>query len=79
MAGEDGNYIHNRAQVEGSTAAQVLIDIARELLEVRASIYAVLSKIPRAAETWHVFEHGYMYGMFLLLEYRIMIYHNIGV
>jgi hypothetical protein len=61
LAGEEGNYIHNRAYVEDSTPMQVLTDIGRELLEARASIFAVLAKSPRAAETWQTFERGCMY------------------
>jgi len=61
LAGEEGNYIHNRAYVEGSTPMQVLTDIGRELLEARASIFAVLAKRPRAAATWQTFERGCMY------------------
>ncbi|KAF8220530.1 terpenoid synthase [Tricholoma matsutake] len=58
LAGEKGNYIHNRAYVEDSTSMQVLTDIGRELLEAQASIFAVLTKSPRAAETWWIFERG---------------------
>jgi hypothetical protein len=58
LAGEEGNYIHNRAYVENSTPMQVLADIGRELLGARASIFAVLAKSPRAAETWQIFERG---------------------
>jgi hypothetical protein len=60
LTGEEGNYIHNRAYVEDSTPMEVLNDIGRELLEARASIYAVLAKSPRAAETWQNFERGCM-------------------
>lgn len=43
---------------------QVLTDIGRELLEARASIFAVLTKSPRAAETWWIFERGCMCVLF---------------
>ena len=65
LAGEEGNYIHNRAYVEDSTPMQVLADIGRELLEARASIFAVLAKSPRAAETWQIFERGCMCVFFI--------------
>jgi hypothetical protein len=39
---------------------QVLTDIGRELLEVRASVFAILTKSPRAAELWQIFERGVM-------------------
>ena len=39
---------------------QVLTDIGRELLEVRASIFAILTKSSRAAEVWQIFERGVM-------------------
>jgi hypothetical protein len=61
LAGEEGNYIHNRAYVEESTPMQILADIGRELIEVHAAIFAVLAKSPRAAETWQIFERGCMY------------------
>ena len=60
LAGEGGNYIHNRAYVEDNTPMQVLTDIGRELLEVRASIFAILTKSSRAAEVWQIFERGTM-------------------
>jgi hypothetical protein len=46
--------------VEDSTPMQVLADIGRELVDVRASIFAVLAKSPRTAETWQIFERGYL-------------------
>jgi hypothetical protein len=64
LAGETGNYVHNRAYVEDVTPMQVLSDIGRELLEVRASIFAVLAKSPRALEAWQNYERGYMYVSF---------------
>ena len=60
LAGEHDNYIHNRAYVEGGTPMQVLTDIGRELLQTRASIFAVLAKSPPAAEIWLTFERGCM-------------------
>jgi hypothetical protein len=60
LAGESINYIHNRAFVEGIVPMQVLDDLGRELLEMRASIYAILARCPRAAETWQMFERGFM-------------------
>jgi hypothetical protein len=67
LAGEQGNYIHNRAYVEGSTPIQVLSDIGRELPDTRASIFAVLGKSRRAAKTWQIFERGYI-GWHLIQE-----------
>jgi len=61
LAGEETNYIHNRAYVENNTPMQVFADMGCELLELRASILAILAKCPRAAETWQMFERGYMY------------------
>lgn len=45
LAGEHDNYIHNRTYVEGGTPMQVLTDIGRELLQTRASIFAVLPSL----------------------------------
>lgn len=61
LGGEEANYIHNRAYMEGKTAMQVLGDMGRELLDVRASILAVLAKSPRSIEIWQNWERGYMF------------------
>jgi hypothetical protein len=76
LAGEEGNYIHNRAYVEDSNPMQVLTDIGHELLEVRASIFAVLTKYPRAAELWQTFERGTMWV--LIENYEDQITDNIN-
>ncbi|KAF8236723.1 terpenoid synthase [Tricholoma matsutake] len=60
LGGEEANYIHNRAYMEGKTAMQVLGDMGRELLDVRASILAVLAKSPRSIEIWQNWERGYI-------------------
>lgn len=52
--------------MEDSTPIQVLTDIGRELLEARASIFAVLAKSPQAAEIWQIFERGCMCVFFRL-------------
>jgi hypothetical protein len=53
---------------------QVLTDIGRELLEARASIFAVLAKSPRAAETWQIFERGCMCVFFFDSKLRLSQY-----
>lgn len=56
----DGNYNHSRAYMEDSTTMLVFTDVARALLDARASIFDVLAKSPRAAEIWQIFERGCM-------------------
>ncbi|KIM76109.1 hypothetical protein PILCRDRAFT_78099, partial [Piloderma croceum F 1598] len=60
LAGETGNYMHNRAYMEGITAVQVHADMGRELLEKQASIHTILAKSPHALELWQIWERGYI-------------------
>ncbi|RDB27321.1 Trichodiene synthase [Hypsizygus marmoreus] len=55
-AGEQNNYIHNRAHADGKAPPAVLCDMIQELLEASDNIYVALP--PRARETWRSFEAG---------------------
>ena len=60
VAGETGNYVHNRAQMENKTPLQVLSEMAEELRISRVSIHKILSHNPNALRVWKAFERGYV-------------------
>lgn len=68
LAGEPGNYISNRAYVEGTSALQVLEAVVEELFDAKETILAALgcTGVEGAVEVWETFEAGYMYVVPLL-------------
>jgi hypothetical protein len=81
LAGETGNYIHNRAYVENITVMQVHAEMGRELLEKRASILTILAQSPRAMEIWQIWERGYMFvilDILMIMLLTISIFFLVG-
>ncbi|KAF8584202.1 terpenoid synthase [Ramaria rubella] len=60
LAGETGNYIHNRAYVDNKAPVKVLADMVEELRVSRNAIHVALASSPEALKTWIVFERGYV-------------------
>lgn len=66
LAGEKGNYIHNRSYVEEKTPSKVLTELGQEVLVSRNTIYDSLAHVAGARDIWYSFEHAYMYVFQLL-------------
>ncbi|RDB26110.1 Trichodiene synthase [Hypsizygus marmoreus] len=58
LAGEQGNYIYNRAHAEGKAPLSVLSDTIEELLEASAMVSVALQRTPEALDAWKNFEAG---------------------
>ncbi|KAF8523921.1 isoprenoid synthase domain-containing protein [Hysterangium stoloniferum] len=68
LAGEKGNYVHIRANMENLTPLEVLANMAEELLISRDTIHAALAQDPGALAIWKLSEQGYVLVHIIVLE-----------
>ncbi|KAG6916590.1 hypothetical protein DXG01_006240 [Tephrocybe rancida] len=62
-AGESGNYIHNRAYINGKSTSDTLKDVSRDAVAAYLRVSAVLESQSTASyEMWKTFGPGYMYA-----------------
>lgn len=62
MANEAGNYIHNRAQVDGKPTFKTLSDASRDAVAAYSRVSSILqSRSSASYELWRTFVSGYMY------------------
>ncbi|KAG6824532.1 hypothetical protein H0H93_001924, partial [Arthromyces matolae] len=60
LAGETDNYIHIRASVQGKSAYDTLVDVARESVAAYSRVSGILSsQSPAAYQLWETFAAGY--------------------
>ncbi|KAG6907194.1 hypothetical protein DXG01_010007 [Tephrocybe rancida] len=60
LAHDTGNYVHNRALVNGKSTHDTLGDIVGETVAAYSRVCNVLQASPASNERWKIFAYGYM-------------------